>query len=220
MRNSAFLLVLPLFSLGCTDQPPKQIDGVTASQVMDLVKTDLSKTHDDGSELVRSERAAEALIASGIEADRARLAPYAPRLVPDPDLTNIARQRSEAMAHGAPFSHQDERGRFAAADMVRRRFGPYGTIGENILVLEMWGSQVFDAADFAKSAVSSWMTSPGHRANILSPNYRSSGIGVAINGGYAYVTEVFRGSPKELPSPLADSTGTVTYTDRMSALGK
>ena len=148
----------------------------------------------DRSELVRSERTAEVLIAEDIEAERARFAPDAPRLAPDPDLTNIARQRSEAMAHGAPFSHEAENGRVIAADMVRRRFGPYGAIGENIL--EMYGSQAFDAAAFARSAVSDWMTSPGHRANILSPDYRSSGIGVAVNGGYAYATQVFRGPPR------------------------
>jgi len=151
--------------------------------------------HDgDRGETMRLERAAERLIAERIEAERARFAPDAPRLTPDPDLTDIARARSEAMAHGAPFSHEDGNGHFIAADMVRGRFGPYGAIGENIL--ETYGSQDFDAAAFAESAVSGWMNSPGHRANILSPNYRSSGIGVAVNGGYAYATQVFRGPPK------------------------
>jgi uncharacterized protein YkwD len=148
----------------------------------------------DRSELVRSERAAETLIAEGIDAERARFAPDAPRLAQDPDLTDIARERSDTMAHGAPFSHEDVNGRFIAADMVRERFGPHGAIGENIL--EMHGSQGFDAASFAQNAVSSWMTSPGHRANILSPDYVSSGIGVAVNGGDAYATQVFRAPPK------------------------
>jgi uncharacterized protein YkwD len=149
----------------------------------------------DRSELVRSERAAETLIAEGIDAERARFAPDAPRLAQDPDLTDIARERSDTMAHGAPFSHEDVNGRFIVADMVRERFGPHGAIGENIL--EMHGSQDFDAASFAQNAVSGWMTSPGHRANILSPDYRSSGIGVAVNGGDAYATQVFRAPPKD-----------------------
>jgi uncharacterized protein YkwD len=160
----------------------------------DRERPDPASRNGDRSELVRSERAAETLIAEGIEAERARFAPDAPRLALDPDLTDIARQRSEAMAHGAPFSHEDENGRVIAADMVRRRFGPYGAIGENIL--EIYGSQAFDATAFARSAVSGWTKSPGHRANILSPDYRSSGIGVVVNGGYAYATQVFRGPPK------------------------
>jgi len=146
------------------------------------------------SETVRLERVAETLITECIDAVRARFAPDAPHLSPDPDLTDIARERSEAMAHGAPFSHEDENGRFVAADMVHKRFGPHGAIGENIL--KMSGSQDFDAATFAESAVSGWMTSPGHRANILSPDYRSCGIGVAVNGGNAYATQVFRAPPR------------------------
>src|SRR5471030_909536 len=165
--------------------------------VQNLVDHQLSEQafdDDDRSNLGRAERTAETLIAQHIEAERARLAPDAPQLTPDPDLTDIARDRSEAMAHGAPFSHEDEIGRFVAAERVRERFGPYGTIGENIL--EIYGSRYFDAAAFAERAVSGWMTSPGHRANILSPDYRSSGIGVSVNGAYAYATQVFRGPPK------------------------
>jgi uncharacterized protein YkwD len=160
-------------------------------------QSSLTSRRDDRSEPVRSERAAETLIAERIQVERARFAPDAPRLIADPDLTNIARERSEAMAHGAPFSHEDESGRFVAADMVHARFGPYGAIGENIL--ETYASRDFDAAAFAERAVSGWMMSPGHRANILSPDYRSSGIGVAVNGDYAYATQVFRGSPKRVP---------------------
>jgi uncharacterized protein YkwD len=156
--------------------------------------SDRTSDGDDRSNLRRAERAAETLIAQHIAAERARFAPDAPQLTPDPDLTDIARGRSEAMAHGAPFSHEDESGRFVAADRVRERLGPYGTIGENILA--MYGSRDFDAAAFAERAVSGWMTSPSHRANILSPDYRSSGIGVSVNGVYAYATQVFRGPPK------------------------
>jgi uncharacterized protein YkwD len=165
--------------------------------VQNFVDHELSEhpSDDDGrSNLGRAERAAETLIAQHVDAERARLAPDAPQLTPDPDLTDIARDHSEAMAHGAPFSHEDENGRFVAADRVHERFGPYGAIGENIL--EIYGSRDFDAAAFAERAVSGWMTSLGHRANILSPDYRSSGIGVSVNGAYAYATQVFRGPPK------------------------
>jgi uncharacterized protein YkwD len=40
------------------------------------------------------------------------------------------------------------------------------------------------------------MQSEGHRENILSPAFDRSGIGVAIDGSYAYATQVFWGPPK------------------------
>jgi uncharacterized protein YkwD len=78
-------------------------------------------------------RVAEALITDGINAQRARFAPDAPRLKPDPELTRIARFRSCDMGHGADFSHTDEKGNFIAGDMVDQYFGRYGATGENIM---------------------------------------------------------------------------------------
>jgi uncharacterized protein YkwD len=98
------------------------------------------------------------------------------------------------MAHGAAFAHEDENGRFAAADLVHRDFGPYGAVGENIM-MERDASRAFDAEAFARRAVAGWMGSEGHRANILSRNFDRSGIGVAINGSYVYATQVFWGPP-------------------------
>jgi uncharacterized protein YkwD len=40
------------------------------------------------------------------------------------------------------------------------------------------------------------MKSPGHRENILNPRYDASGIGVAMAGGQAFATQVFRGPPR------------------------
>ncbi|HUO03478.1 MAG TPA: CAP domain-containing protein [Rhizomicrobium sp.] len=143
-------------------------------------------------------REAEALIAQAIDAERAKYAPAAPPLAPDPDIARIAQTRSCDMAHGADFSHRDAAGRFIAGDMVRARFGPYGTIGENIMemggdTMEMVGRRPFGPEEFARVAVQGWMESPGHRANILNPRYDSSGIGVAMVGDQAFATQVFRG---------------------------
>ena len=58
-------------------------------------------------------------------------------------------------------------------------------IGENIL-----GRPGFDYSDSktqARVIVDSWMTSPGHRANILNPNYTHLGVGVG-GQGQRYVT--------------------------------
>ena len=145
--------------------------------------------------IASDERAAERFIAAKIGAERARLAPGAPDLARDAVLDAIAQERSEAMAHGAPFAHEDENGRFIVVEKVQARFSHFGAIGENIM--REWNpSHSLDARDFAKRAVDGWMQSEGHRENILSPAFDRSGIGVAINGSSAYATQVFWGPPK------------------------
>ena len=153
-------------------------------------------------DLLRAERAAEAQIAASINQQRAFFTPNAPLLAVDPDLNDMARIRSADMAGGAPFAHEDENGRFIAADMMRRRFGPYGTWGENIL--EEHGYR-FDPAAFAARAVASWMNSPGHRRNILDGAYNRTSIGVIVIGNRVYATEVFMGPPPARATRLAAS---------------
>jgi uncharacterized protein YkwD len=140
---------------------------------------------------------AEALIAEGINEERAKFAPDAPPLMPDIDLTRIAQHRSCDMARGmSDFSHTDAQDNFIAGDMVRNIFGPYGSVGENIM--EMGGTymRVFGPEEFARAAVEGWMKSPGHRENILNSRYDSGGIGVAMVGDRAFATQVFRGPPR------------------------
>jgi len=140
---------------------------------------------------------AEALIAEGINGERAKFAPAAPPLMPDIGLTRIAQRRSCDMARGdSDFSHTDAEGNFIAGDMVRARFGPYGSVGENIMEMSGTFMRVFGPEEFARAAVEGWMKSPGHRENILNPRYDASGIGVAMAGGQAFATQVFRGPPR------------------------
>ena len=140
-------------------------------------------------------RAAEASITDRIDAERKRLTPGAPRLAADSTLQAIAQERSFDMANGAPFAHENSEGQFAIAAKVRARFGPYGTMGENIM-MERDPARAFDAESFARRAVQGWMNSEGHRANILSNAYDRSGVGVAIRGDYIYATRVFWGPPR------------------------
>jgi uncharacterized protein YkwD len=63
-----------------------------------------------------------------------------------------------------------------------KRFGyQYSTVGENVAVGQRTPSQV----------VNSWMNSPGHRQNILNPQYTEIGVGYSNN----YWTQVF-GRPR------------------------
>ena len=43
----------------------------------------------------------------------------------------------------------------------------------------------------ASATVDGWMNSPGHRANILTSYFQSTGIGVAISGNEVYLTQNF-----------------------------
>ena len=140
------------------------------------------------------------MITEGINEERTKFAPDAPPLMPDIDLTRIAQQRSCDMARGmSDFSHTDTQGNFIAGDMAHKIFGPYGSVGENIMEMAgtvQWGRLPFSPEQFAREAVEGWMESPGHRKNILNPRYDSSGIGVAMVGGQALATQVFRGPPR------------------------
>jgi uncharacterized protein YkwD len=151
--------------------------------------------------MARAIEQAEALIAKGIDDARAELAPEAPKLARNGELDRIAKIRSEAIAKGIdPFAHEDSKGNPAATDMMRDRISPYGAFGENIMY-DYHSRAPFDPERFAKTAVQGWLDSPGHRANILSPDFDRSGIGVAINGGYTYATQVFLGPARSQPRP-------------------
>jgi uncharacterized protein YkwD len=155
--------------------------------------------------MARAIEEAEALIAEGIDEARAELEPTAPKLVRNGELDRIARIRSEAMARKVdPFAHEDSKGRPAATDMMRERISPYGAFGENIMY-EYHSQAQFNPKSFAKAAVEGWLKSPGHRANILSPYFDRSGIGVAVSGsGMAYATQVFMGPPRTAPRPAKE----------------
>jgi uncharacterized protein YkwD len=146
-------------------------------------------------DIERLESTTEELIAEHINEMRARFAPGARELTSDRVLCDIAHERSNEMAHGAPFAHEDENGRFVAGERVQRRFGHNGAIGENIMMSKDF-SRAFDPEAFARRAVQGWMESEGHRENILSAAYQRSGVGVAISGSYVYATQVFWGPPK------------------------
>ena len=68
------------------------------------------------------------------------------------------------------------------------------------VVMQYWGSPTSDVmakTTSPEAAVNGWMNSPGHRANILNPAYRESGIavlrGVPVSGapadhdGYVFI---------------------------------
>ena len=55
-----------------------------------------------------------------------------------------------------------------------------------------FGENIAYGYDSAAAVMAAWMNSPGHRANILNPNFTELGVGVVANAaGYLYWTQVF-----------------------------
>ena len=90
-------------------------------------------------------------------------------------LRKAAEGHSEDMVEERYFAHDS----LSGADMVDRILGagyarnsPW-SLGENIA----WGTgSLATAAEIQRA----WMESPGHRANILRPQFREIGIGIAL----------------------------------------
>ncbi|MFJ4201378.1 CAP domain-containing protein [Streptomyces sviceus] len=137
----------------------------TALWARPLTPDALTRTADDVVVLTNRERARAGL----------------PPLAVDPLLARAAQAYSTDMAVRAFYSHTSPEGtqpwdRAAAAGSARR------SIGENIACGQRSAAEV----------VEGWMNSPGHRANILKPDFTHIGIGFA-GGGPAgtYWTQLF-----------------------------
>lgn len=102
----------------------------------------------------------------------------------DGDLCRLARTHSEKMARLGFFAHETPEG-LRLKDRARAAGLRFRVIGENIA----YNQGVGDPGTFA---VQRWMISSGHRANILSREFRSSGIGSFVaRDGKVYVTQIF-----------------------------
>jgi uncharacterized protein YkwD len=97
-------------------------------------------------------------------------------LVPNASLAEAAEGHSADMAGRDYFSHVSPGGstpldRIRAAGYIPDPEAGYA-VGENIAWGTMWLAT-------PQAIVAAWMASPEHRANILDPAYRESGVGVA-----------------------------------------
>ncbi len=109
-------------------------------------------------------------------------------------LTSLAREHSISMVENDFFSHERYPG--------ERPFDygqPPGTIrGENIAKIptrQTIPGPYLSLQEVCEWAVSGWMDSPGHRANILEPRFAKTGVGVSFSDGwdYLYMTQMFEG---------------------------
>ncbi|WP_171052349.1 CAP domain-containing protein [Haloterrigena sp. H1] len=126
----------------------------------------------------------------------------------DTELRDIARDHSRDMAERGYFSHTSPEGdnfadRYADAGYTCRVDGSgntYYTGGENIA--QTWydtpvrtdgGTDTYTSeTELANAIVTQWMNSPGHRENILAPQWENEGIGVYVtDDGKVYATQNF-----------------------------
>ena len=117
-----------------------------------------------------------------------------PPLRYDPAVADIARAHSDNMLEQDKLSHTldgmgpNDRARVNGYDCLRSLGGGRYERGlaENVSYLDGYGS-----GSAAKEMVANWMSSPGHRRNILDPDATRIGVGVANAGGTWYATQNF-----------------------------
>src|SRR5207247_4031685 len=118
------------------------------------------------------------------EVNRVRRARRLARLDFYDDLLPVARQYSRRMAEEHFFSHNDPDGR-SVRERVDEADIRWRMVGENLAYSNGYINPV-------AASLHSWMDSPGHRRNILDPDFRLTAIGAWIDSdGTVYFTEIF-----------------------------
>ncbi len=97
------------------------------------------------------------------------------------ELSRVARYKSDDMGSKRYFSHTSPT--YGSPFDMMRSFGiRYTSAGENIAMGQRSAAEVMKG----------WMNSPGHRKNILNPNFTQIGVGYAVNSsGTPYWTQMF-----------------------------
>lgn len=98
-------------------------------------------------------------------------------------LAAVARGHSQNMASRSFFGHTDPSGN-SAAERVQGAGIRYQLIAENLAWVE-------NAPDPIDHIIKGWLNSPGHRANILRPEVRETGVGVFRTGNQFFFTQLF-----------------------------
>jgi uncharacterized protein YkwD len=133
-----------------------------------------------------------------------RRAETAPGLEADPGLELAARAHALDMLERGYLDHVGPDGRDVAdrVAILHRRF--IGGTGENLAEHE--GLEVEElagqAGPLAVKIVDGWMASPGHRQNLLEPEYSHHGLAAAGQGDRVVIVQVFGRRRALLKEPL------------------
>jgi len=152
--------------------------------------------------------AAATLCLLNVERSAAGLSP----LTEQADLTSASRTYSELMVSAHFFAHVAPDGSGLSDRLTTAGYlGAPGSwiVGENIA----WGESYLATP---REIMKAWMNSAGHKANILSADYREVGLGIATgvptstNGGATYTTDFGSRSTDAGTDPGTGSNGDVT----------
>ena len=128
--------------------------------------------------------AVEQAIYNKVNEERAKAG--VPALTYNNTMQKYARIKSQDMGDKNYFSHTDLNGNLITTQMKNDGVS-YKAWGENIAYI---GGNV-SADALAEQFMTNWMNSSGHRANILSTNFSSIGVGVYKIGNKVYATQEF-----------------------------
>jgi uncharacterized protein YkwD len=115
-----------------------------------------------------------------------------PALEQDEALSEAAQNYSDELLKGNFFSHIDPEGKGPQARLNEEQPARQGyayRVGENIAAYSKLDYS--DSKTIARMVMDGWMTSPGHRQNILNPRYTHLGVGVSVQGDQMRVTQEF-----------------------------
>jgi len=115
-----------------------------------------------------------------------RAAAGLPALSYNTTMEKYARIKSKDMGDNGYFSHEDQQGNLITVKMKADGVS-YRAWGENIAYIQGMN----DNNALATKFMDNWMNSSGHRANILSTNFSSIGVGVYKIGNTYYATQEF-----------------------------
>jgi len=111
-------------------------------------------------------------------------------------LTSLAREHSISMVENNFFGHE----RYPGERSLNYSMSPGTMRGENLAKIptrQYIPGPYLSLQEVCEWAVSGWMDSPGHRANILEPRYDKTGVGVSFSDEgdftYLYITQIFEG---------------------------
>ena len=165
----------------------------TATRTVETRMREQTRTAEAKVEAVAHVSEVERKVHTAINAQR--LSNGAAPLTWDDRLGSVARAHSEDMTGRGYFDHDTPEG-LDPTDRLHRaghrcRKGTHVGIAENITI----AFADDDSEQMASEAVQSWMTSPGHRQNLLGRRYTTTGVGASLGKwqGYkaVYLTQVF-----------------------------
>lgn len=117
-----------------------------------------------------------------------RAAEDLPALTEDAGLAQAARKHAEELARRGVLSHESEQADLRTpAQRVARAGVALVEVAENVAMIE--------GPDVAERTVEGWLESPGHRENLLDPDYDQVGHGVAEGSDATYVVQVLGARP-------------------------